>query len=133
MLKYKKIEHNEAVWGERSIGMYCRNCGKMVKDNAVFCYNCGNRLIDIQTAVPMDDEFQIQEKTNDQPSFWFALLAFFFPIGGLILWLIYEDKKPKRARSLKRGMIIGLAGKIIFLILWFFLVALSLRTKTYYF
>lgn len=49
----------------------------------------------------------------DKPSFWFSLLGFFFPIVGLILYLVYENKKPKRAKSAGKGALAGFITKIV--------------------
>lgn len=63
--------------------MYCRNCGKNIDDSAIYCINCETRF---------------DNKTDDCSNFGFAILDFFIPIVGLILFLIYEGKKPKRAK-----------------------------------
>ena len=40
-------------------------------------------------------------------------MGFFIPIVGLILFLIYEGKKPKRAKSAGKGALIGFITKIV--------------------
>ena len=40
-------------------------------------------------------------------------MGFFIPIVGLILFLIYEGKKPKRAKSVGKGALIGFITKIV--------------------
>ena len=77
--------------------MYCKNCGKIVDEDSLFCNNCGTRL----------DNIQNQTISEDKPSFGFAILGFFIPLVGLILFLIYEGKKPKRAKSAGKGALIG--------------------------
>ena len=51
--------------------------------------------------------------SKDSSSFTFAILGFFIPIVGLILFLIYEEKKPKRAKSAGKGALIGFITKIV--------------------
>ena len=46
-----------------------------------------------------------------------TLLGFFFPIIGLILFLVYEAKKPKRAKSAGKGALSGFITAIILTIL----------------
>lgn len=75
--------------------MYCRNCGTYIDDSATYCINCGTRF---------DNN---NNETDDRSSFAFAILGFFIPIIGLILFLIYEGKKPKRAKSVGKGALIG--------------------------
>ena len=47
---------------------------------------------------------------QDAPSTGFAVLSFFFPIVGLILYCVWRDTLPQRARSAGIG---GLAGFVI--------------------
>lgn len=56
---------------------------------------------------------------SDKQSFWFAFLAFWSPLFGIILYLVYEDKKPLRAQSLKNGMIAGIVTRIVLIIMIF--------------
>ena len=79
--------------------MYCRSCGKNIDDSATYCINCGTRFDN--------------KEVDDQSSFGFAILGFFIPIVGLILFLIYEGKKPKRAKSVGKGALIGFITKIV--------------------
>ena len=81
--------------------MYCKNCGKIIDDSATYCINCGTKF-----------DNNINE-TDDRSSFGFAILGFFIPIVGLILFLIYEGKKPKRAKSAGKGALIGFITKIV--------------------
>ncbi len=81
--------------------MYCRSCGKNIDDSATYCINCGTRF-----------DNNINE-TDDRSNFGFAILGFFIPIVGLILFLIYEGKKPKRAKSAGKGALIGFITKIV--------------------
>ena len=79
---------------------FCANCGKNIDDSATYCINCGTR-------------FDNNNGTEDCPSFGFALLGFFVPLAGLIFFLIYESKKPKRAKSAGKGALIGFITEII--------------------
>ncbi len=81
--------------------MYCKNCGKIIDDSATYCINCGTKF-----------DNNINE-TDDRSSFGFAILGFFIPIVGLILFLIYEGKKPKRAKSAGKGALIGFITKVV--------------------
>ena len=83
--------------------MYCKNCGRAVDDNSLYCYNCGARL----------DNTSSENISEDNSSFGFAVLGFFIPIAGFILFLIYEGKKPKRAKSAGKGALIGFITKIV--------------------
>lgn len=83
--------------------MYCKNCGRIVDDTSSYCNNCGARI----------DNKSSTNVSKDSSSFTFAILGFFIPIVGLILFLIYEEKKPKRAKSAGKGALIGFITKIV--------------------
>lgn len=82
--------------------MYCRNCGSKIDDNSAYCTRCGARIDDI--VHPND--------SDEGSSVWFAVLGFFIPIVGFILFLVYEGKKPKRAKAAGKGALIGFITKI---------------------
>ncbi len=83
--------------------MYCKNCGRTVDDTSSYCNNCGARI----------DNNPNADVSGDSSSFGFAILGFFIPIVGLILFLVYEGKKPKRAKSAGKGALIGFITKIV--------------------
>lgn len=86
---------------ERIIIMYCKNCGRPVDEGSLYCNNCGAKLDSIQNV------------SEDSSSIGFAILGFFIPLVGLILFLIYEGKKPKRAKSAGKGALIGFITNIV--------------------
>jgi hypothetical protein len=49
---------------------------------------------------------------NDAPSFGFALLGFFIPVVGLILFLVWKDQSPLKAKSAGKG---ALASVIVWI------------------
>lgn len=87
--------------------MYCKNCGRSVDDTSSYCNNCGARI----------DNKPNADVSEDSLSLGFAILGFFIPIVGLILFLIYEEKKPKRAKSAVKGALIGFITEIVLAII----------------
>lgn len=87
--------------------MYCKNCGRTVDDTSSYCNNCGARI----------DNKPNADVSEDSSSMGFAILGFFIPIIGLILFLIYEGKKPKRAKSVGKGALIGFITRIVLTII----------------
>ena len=87
--------------------MYCKNCGTEVAENALFCSHCGTRL----------GTTQMQTVPKDRSNFGFAILGFFIPLAGLILFLVYERRMPKRAKSAGKGALSGFITAIILTIL----------------
>lgn len=87
--------------------MYCKNCGWTVDDTSSYCNNCGARI----------DNKPNADASEDSLSLGFAIFGFFIPIVGLILFLIYEEKKPKRAKSAVKGALIGFITEIVLAII----------------
>ena len=87
--------------------MYCKNCGRSVDDTSSYCNNCGARI----------DNKPNADVSEDNSNLGFAILGFFIPIVGLILFLIYEEKKPKRAKSAGKGALIGFITEIVLTII----------------
>ena len=86
--------------------MFCRKCGKEIMDEAVVCIHCGCSTKE----TPVGKE--------DAPNAGLAVLGFFFPIIGLILWLFYKETKPLMAKSAGKGALLS----VILTFAFFFLV-----------
>jgi len=54
---------------------------------------------------------------SDAPSLGFAVLGFFIPLVGLILYLVWKDKTPQKAKSCGKGAIIGFVCSFVFVFL----------------
>ena len=78
---------------------FCSKCGKEIMDEAVVCVHCGCSVTPTNTATPAT--------TGDAPNTGFAVLGFFIPIVGLILYLINKDTAPLKAKSAGKGALIG--------------------------
>ena len=87
---------------------FCSKCGKELNDEAAICLNCGCA------------QEGVRPKENDSKSFGFGVLGFFFPLVGLILWLIWRDEAPLRARSVGLGALIGAISSVAIYLLYFF-------------
>ena len=84
---------------------YCSHCGAQIDDNAVICVKCGCSVA--------------QNNTNpqDAPNAGFAVLRVFFPVVGLILWLVWMNTSPLKAKSCGKGALIGfISGVVLWLI-----------------
>lgn len=86
---------------------FCSMCGKEVVEEAVICPNCGCQL---------SKSYSVAE--HDAPNTGWAVLGFFIPIVGLILYLINKDKTPQKAKSAGKGALIGFIVSVVFSIVY---------------
>jgi hypothetical protein len=84
---------------------YCSHCGTEIADEAVICVKCG---------CPAASNPQGAANLNDAPSGGFAVLGFFFPFIGLILWLVWNNSSPLKAKSCGKGALIGVIVQVAF-------------------
>ena len=89
---------------------FCSKCGKEIMDEAIICVHCGCSTANNTTN-------SIQE-TNDAPNTGFAVLGFFIPIVGLILYLVNKDKTPLKAKSAGKGALIGFCVSLAFSLIY---------------
>lgn len=89
--------------------MFCKKCGHEIMDDAVICVHCG---CSTQASNP------VVRNAYDAPSTGMAVLGFFIPLAGLILWLINKDTKPLMAKSAGKGALIGFIVSVVFSILY---------------
>lgn len=76
--------------------MFCPHCGKEILNNADICLGCGRSVRHITKPA--------QQDSNSVGWWW---LGFFFPLIGLILWLIWTGNTPLRARRAGWGALVG--------------------------
>lgn len=86
---------------------FCSYCGKEIIPQAVICPHCGCAV-----AAPLE---------ADIPSSGLNVLAFLIPLAGLILYCVYQDKKPNKAKAIGKwaiiGFCVGLSGSILLYII----------------
>lgn len=101
---------------------FCSHCGKELADAAVVCPACGCAQSGYDTS-----------KSKDSSNAGYGVLGFCIPIVGLILWLIWKDEYPLRAKSTGTGALIGGILMVVFWIIYFFIVgAAMVSVHSYY-
>lgn len=97
--------------------MFCRNCGKEIDDKAYVCPHCG----------VLTSNAEAQKKTvNDSGSAGWGVLGFFFPLVGLILFLVWKNERPKSAKAAGIGALICVVLEIAFYVLFILVFILSM-------
>jgi len=121
--------------------MYCAKCGKEMPDEDGFCRSCGTKVVHAnnessqsawsaaepyhEESLPVDEpllgEQSVTLNTNnepnvqDNPSIIVNILAFLWPLLGLILYLVWKNQRPRSASSAGTA---ALASVALFIIFW---------------
>ena len=80
--------------------VHCRECGEMIAESAPTCPKCGARQ-------GLRDSGISTTETDLNPSAGLNVVSFLWPIVGLILYLVYNDKSPRRAKECGKWALIG--------------------------
>ena len=105
--------------------MYCNKCGASVADGTKFCPSCGNDLTAVQnnqvveqqpitnegvvnnveqpvtpevTTQPVNGTTQPAQVKEDKANIGLAILSWFIPLAGLIIFIVQKNKSPKTAK-----------------------------------
>ena len=95
---------------------FCSKCGKELDDGAVICPGCG---------CAVDSPAPVTNTKSDSGSFGWAVLGFFIPLVGLILYLVWKDEKPKCAKKAGIVALVGFICNILLYVLYVVLIALA--------
>lgn len=90
---------------------FCPQCGTRFPAGKSYCDQCGAELKAVSQPEPFATT-PVSTNTQDAPSGGFAVLSFFFPIVGLILYLVWHDTLPLRAKSAGKGALAGVITSV---------------------
>ena len=92
---------------------YCTHCGKELEDDAKYCMGCGCACEAITNNKPKP----INEADDHEA--WPQVLAFFLPVVGLILFLVWQEERPIKAKRVGKWALIGFIVGVILAIALF--------------
>lgn len=107
--------------------MTCNFCGNVVKDDAIYCPNCGEKPNTkkkntvLETKEDKKEEKVSETTTNSDVPFLWGLLGYFVPIAGLILFIVWKDSKPKDSKAAGIGALIRVCFMFIAFMIMIFL------------
>lgn len=94
---------------------YCSKCGKEIMDEAVVCPGCGCS--------------QTTQNAADASSFGWAFLGFCIPIVGLILYLVWKDNTPLKAKSAGKGALVSVILSVVVYIIYAIIIGVAIGTS----
>lgn len=93
---------------------FCSHCGAQLDDNAIFCSKCGSP-VSSGSGIPM-------QEAQERPNAGFSVLSFFFPLVGLILYIVWMNSHPVWSKGCGKwaliGFIVNIAVSVVSGILW---------------
>ena len=102
----------------------CNRCGSQVEDSRNICPFCGNNLMGNaenktqQSTLNVSDDLTSTDDYKDNGSGWWAVLGFFFPVVGLILYLVWKYQYPRNAKKCLTGFIISLVASVVLILIY---------------
>lgn len=92
---------------------YCSKCGKEIVDEAVICPGCGcAQGNNVQNNIA-NSNVQGNDVSQSKVNAW-SILGFFIPVAGLILYLIWKDTEPEKAKAAGKGALAGVITYVVF-------------------
>lgn len=139
--------------------MFCKQCGKEIEDGSSFCPFCGASQADDAQAQQQAQNQQAQQQAQsqqpqqpyqapynnnpyNQPYYqapkpqesgagW-GVLGFFFPVVGLILFLVWKDDHPARSKGAGIGALVSVILYVVFIILYVIIIVIAAGSAGYY-
>ena len=139
--------------------MFCKQCGKEIEDGSSFCPFCGASQADDAQAQQQAQNQQAQQQAQSQQpqqpyqapynnnpynqtysapptpqesgAGW-GVLGFFFPVVGLILFLVWKDDHPARSKGAGIGALVSVILYVVFIILYVIIIVIAAGSAGYY-
>ncbi|MCB5253781.1 MAG: zinc ribbon domain-containing protein [Candidatus Cloacimonadaceae bacterium] len=102
--------------------MFCSNCGKEIDDNAVVCIHCGVSTKAGGAGGAMQEDGELGCLLGG--------LCFLFPIVGLILYLVWKNEMPNKAKQAGKWALIGFIVSMAISIIYGIIIGVA--ATTYY-
>lgn len=139
--------------------MFCKQCGKEIEDGSSFCPFCGASQADDAQAQQQAQNQQAQQQAQsqqpqqpyqapynnnpyNQPYYqapkpqesgagW-GVLGFFFPVVGLILFLVWKDDHPARSKGAGIGALVSVILNVVWIVIYVVIVVAVAGSAGYY-
>lgn len=110
-----------------TVRMFCPSCGVRFPEGKKFCDQCGSELSRLAESEYVET---VPATTQDAPSTGIAVLGFFVPLAGFIMWVTWKYMMPQKAKSAGKGALIGFITYAVLVAAYF--VAYFLLLSSYF-
>lgn len=84
---------------------YCTNCGNELLNDAAFCSACGTK-----------QELTEQKPQKDKMNIFYFIISFIWWWAGLIMFLVFRNSNPPKAKICLSGSLIALGISVALLL-----------------
>ena len=89
---------------------FCPNCGTRLNNGQAFCSNCGTKI----NQQPQYNQQQYNNQSIEQKgNFGWAVLGYFIPLVGLILYCVWKNERPGDARMAGKGALTSVIVSVV--------------------
>ena len=100
---------------------FCNKCGKQLNEGDLFCPACGtpkqSEAYQNQNQNYNYNSYKAPPQAIDSGHIGWGFLGFFFPVVGLILYLVWKDERPKTSLMAGKGALISVIVGAVFTVL----------------
>ncbi|GHU99920.1 hypothetical protein FACS1894211_06210 [Clostridia bacterium] len=151
------LDNADILYYNQIMNKYCAKCGQELEGEAKFCTRCGTACSAVLPsrndgngyapngapfppvygapyAPPPPSPYYAppQPVKRDGGSFGYALLGFLWPLIGLILFCVWKDDLPLRAKSCGKGALLSVILTAVFIVLAIIVNIFRVRYHIYY-
>ena len=103
--------------------LFCPSCGTRFPEGKKYCDQCGTQLSELRQPEAIN-RAEYAAPTNavselDAPSTGAAVLGFFLPFAGFIMWVAWNSTMPQKAKSAGKGALIGVITYTALIVIYY--------------
>lgn len=102
--------------------MICEKCGRTIDDDSTYCPYCGQEVIKKESIDAFFEDRGNYWKDgtklytqNESVGILWIILAFVIPLGGVAMYFIFKNDRPKTARYCLTAALISWAINLMYL------------------
>ncbi|MDD4840035.1 MAG: hypothetical protein PHE93_05170, partial [Clostridia bacterium] len=94
-----------------------------IPDNSYTCQYCGKVVSEFTSGDYYQNPQSQEPIVDDSGAAGFGVLGFFVPLAGLILYLVWKDSRPLRAKASGKGALVSVIISVIFSVIYYIFLA----------
>lgn len=112
--------------------MKCKWCNQELQGNSQYCPYCGQATNNNNQQYKQNNSYQYQnyeqQNKKSEANVWLAILSFFIPLAGLIIFLVKKDNDPQTAKASGICALVSFGLNMLMVILTFSFTIFAAKT-----